>query len=82
MLDRAAAADTDQKGWLIEMNDAGTKSVLSLSEGRALGRPLGAWTPDQALGLRLARRCDAEDFVKAFLRNEAPFITIVPFTGV
>jgi hypothetical protein len=81
MPDQAAATDTAQNGWLIEMNDAGQKSALSLSEGRVIGRPLGAWTPDTSRALLFARQQDGEDFVKAFLRNEAPFVKVVPTKG-
>ncbi|TDY26293.1 hypothetical protein B0G81_6803 [Paraburkholderia sp. BL6665CI2N2] len=81
MPDQATATDTAQNGWLIEMNDAGVKSALSLSEGRVIGRALGAWSPDRSLALRFARQQDGQDFVKAFLRNEAPFINVVPYAG-
>ncbi|PRZ51216.1 hypothetical protein BX589_12057 [Paraburkholderia fungorum] len=77
MPETAAATDTPQSGWLIEMNDAGQRSWLSLSEGRSLGRPLGAWTPDKTLALHFARQQDGDEFVKSFLRNEAPFIKVV-----
>ncbi|CAB5083060.1 hypothetical protein IST4116A_01212 [Burkholderia cenocepacia] len=79
MPEQAAAANTDQSGWLIEMNDAGGRSFLSLSEGRVVGRPNGAWTPDRALGLRLARKQDADEFIRSFLHREAPNLTVVPF---
>jgi hypothetical protein len=73
----AAATDTQQSGWLIEMNDAGQRSWLSLSEGRVVGRPLGAWTPDASLALRFARKQDGDEFVQSFLRSEAPFINVI-----
>ncbi|HDR9078179.1 TPA: hypothetical protein QDA98_000729 [Burkholderia vietnamiensis] len=79
MPEQAAAAFTDQIGWLIEMSDAGARSYFSLSEGRALGRPNGAWSPDRELALRFARRPDADEFVRSFLRVEAPTLTVVPF---
>lgn len=81
MPDQAAAADTAQKGWLIEMTDEGYRTYLSLSEGRALGRPAGAWTPDDELALRFHREQDGRDYAKAFLNTEAPFINVVPFKG-
>lgn len=79
MPDQAAAAHTDQSGWLIEMSDAGTRSFLSLSEGRVLGRPNGAWTPDRDLALRFARQQDADEYVRSLLRTEAMQLTVVPF---
>ena len=79
MPDQATAAHTDQSGWLIEMSDAGTRSFLSLSEGRVLGRPNGAWTPDRELALRFARQQDGDEYVRSLLRTEAPQLTVVPF---
>lgn len=78
MPEQAAAAHTDQSGWLIEMSDAGARSYFSLSEGRALGRS-HAWTPDRDLATRFSRKLDADEFVRAYLRIEAPHLTAVPF---
>lgn len=82
MQDQGAAADTAQKGWLIEMTDSGFRSYLSLSEGRALGRAVGVWSPDESLALRFHRQQDGDEYVKAFLRTEAPFIKVVPYRGI
>lgn len=79
MPEQAAAAHTDQSGWLIELNDAGARTFLSLSEGRIVGRANGVWTPDRNLGLRLARKQDGEEYIRSFLHREAPSLTVVPF---
>lgn len=82
MPDREAAVHTAQNGWLIEMTEAGHVSYLSLSEGREIGRPLGAWSTDASLALRFHREQDGDDYVRSFLHNEAPLLAIVPFKGV
>ena len=77
MSEEKQAAPTVQIGWLIERREDGIPSWYSLSEGRATGNPFGSWSSDPDTGLRFGRKVDGQDFVKAYLRNDAPFVNVI-----
>lgn len=61
------ATDTDQEGWLLEMNDGAQPSYFSTRVGRDQASPSGGWTSDKGKALAFARSIDAANFVKTFL---------------
>lgn len=66
MAPETAAADTEQEGWLLELND-GQPTYFSARVGRDQASPAGGWTPEKGKGLAFARSIDAANFVRTFL---------------
>lgn len=64
--------------YIIERADGAPSQYFSLKLGADHGSPAGGWTPDREHALQFARDVDGQQFLKTYLRHDAPFCIVRP----